>query len=231
MCLSVICFKASPGTHSQENIQLRVENVSNLTLIGSDAVLYNSSPLGIPMATSRISCRKGKTSFSFCNVTELGIARLTFSECGKAGATLLLSEVSTVVLNSVTIRNSTGTGLIGINLEKSLIHHSALMFNQATSASPWSGNIMLLYENCSEMIETYTLNITSSRILFGNATTDYYSKHMGWVAVCKLKIVGSCCCNAVPSKVCCVGFAVKVVSALHSWVCVKHGHMLCAYII
>ena len=28
---------------------------------------------------------------------------------------------------------------------------------------------------------------------------------------CKLKIVGSCCYNAVPSKVCGVGFAVKVV--------------------
>ena len=28
---------------------------------------------------------------------------------------------------------------------------------------------------------------------------------------CKLKIVGSCCCKAVPSKVCGVGFAVKIV--------------------
>ena len=28
---------------------------------------------------------------------------------------------------------------------------------------------------------------------------------------CKLKIVCSCCCNAVPSKVCGVGYAVKAV--------------------
>ena len=28
---------------------------------------------------------------------------------------------------------------------------------------------------------------------------------------CTLKIVGSCCCNALPLKVCGVGFAVKVV--------------------
>ena len=150
-------------------------NVSNLTLIGRDGVILDGSPLGIPMATSRVSCRRGKTLFSYSNVTELFIARLTFSECGKAGAALFLNKVSNLVLDSVTIQNSTGTGLIGFNLAKSLIHHSTFMFNQATSAFPWSGNIMLFYEECSEVIETYTLNITSSWILFGNATTELTS--------------------------------------------------------
>ena len=180
-----------PGEHVLEGdwSELKVENVSNLTLIGSDAVVYNSSPLGIPMTASRISCRKGKTLFSFCNVTALCIARLAFSECGKAGGTLLLSEVSNIVLNSVTIRNSTGTGLVGINLEKSLIYHSAFMFNQVTSALPWSGNILLLYENCSEMIKTYTLNVTSSWVLFGNATTQLTST--GGLSL----YVSQSCCN------------------------------------
>ena len=76
-----------------------------------------------------------------------------------------------------------------------------------------------------------------------------------WMSKCKLKIVGSCCCNAVPSKVCGVSFAVKVVVLYQGFaqkkklqgfcvysvfvsfitqlcspsnVCVEHGHMLCA---
>ena len=151
-------------------------NVSNLTLIGSDSVILDGSPLGIPMATSRVSCRRGETLFTFYNVTKLFIAKLTISECGGGEVTLFLNKVSNLVLDSVTIQNSTGTGLVGSNLEKSLIHHSTFMFNQATSAFPWSGNIMILYEECSEMIETYTLNITSSWILFGNATTETISK-------------------------------------------------------
>ena len=61
---------------------------------------------------------------------------------------------------------------MGLNLGKSLIHRSALMFNQATNAFSCSGNIMLFNEKCSEIIETYTPNTTSSWILFGNATTE-----------------------------------------------------------
>ena len=52
-----------PGEHILEGDwnQLAVENVSNLTLIGSDGVIFDTSPLGIPMATSRVSCRRGET--------------------------------------------------------------------------------------------------------------------------------------------------------------------------
>ena len=159
-----------PGEHVLEEDWgvLAVENVSNLTLIGSDSMVYNSSPLGIPTATSRVSCRRGKTMFSLYNVTELFIARLTFSECGQGFVTLYLHEVSNLVLESVTIQNSTGTGLIGNNLRKSLIRHSTFMFNQASSDC--CGNILLLYDKCSE---TFTVNITSSWILFGHGTTKF----------------------------------------------------------
>ena len=163
-----------PGEHVLEGDwnELAVENVSNLTLIGSDSALLDSSPLGIPMATSRISCRRGKTMFSYTNVTELFIIKLTFSDCGGGKATLALYEVSDLILDNVAIQNSIGTGLMGLNLGKSLIHHSSFMFSQATSAFSCSANIMLFYEKCSQMIETYTLNINSSWILFGNATTE-----------------------------------------------------------
>ena len=163
-----------PGEHILEgdwNV-LTVENVSNLTLIGSDSVIRDSSPLGIPMTTSRINCRRGKTLFFFSNITELFIAKLIFSGCGGGKAAFTLYEVSNLILDSVTIRNSTGTGLVGINLRKSLIHHSSFMFNQAAKDYFCSGNIMLLYAKCSERIKTYTLNIASSWILYGNATTE-----------------------------------------------------------
>ena len=160
-----------PGEHVLEGDwnELTVENVFNLTLIGSDSVVYDSSPLGMPMATSRVSCRGGKTSFFFHNITALFITRLTILGCGGEQVTLLLYKVSNLVVDSVTIQNSTGTGLIGYNLGKSSIRYSTFMFNQATSASPWSGNMALSYDN---VIETSTMNITSSWISFGNAINE-----------------------------------------------------------
>ena len=162
-----------PGEHVLEGnwSWLKVENVSNVTLIGSDSAIPDSSFLGIPMATSIINCRGGKTMFYFYNVTRLLVIKLIFTKCGGRESTLYLYEVSNLMLDSVAIQNSTGTGLLGFNLRKSLIHRSSFMFNEATRGYPWSGNIMLLY-NCSEMIETFTLNITSSWILFGNGTTE-----------------------------------------------------------
>ena len=162
-----------PGEHVLEGDwnKLAVHNVSNLTLIGSDSVILDSLPLGIPLATSRISCRRGDTFFYFYDVTGLLVTKLTFSECGGGKATVFLYKVSDLVVDSVTIQNSTGTGLIGINLQRSLIHHSAFVFNQATSDLYCSGNIMLMYIKHSNMNETFTLNMTSSWILFGNSTT------------------------------------------------------------
>ena len=174
-----------PGEHVLEGDwnELLVDSVSNLTLIGSDSVITDSLPLGVPTATSRISCTGGKSFFVFFNVTELFIARLVFSECGggtpkvklsttltlrdfKVNFTLLLCEVSNLVLDTVTIQNSTGTGLWGYNiLGESLIYRSTFLFNTAV-ALPCAGNIMLLYENCSE---NSRVNITSSWVMFGNA--------------------------------------------------------------
>ena len=167
-----------PGEHVLEGDwnELKVENVSNLTLIGSGSMVYNISPLSIPMhmAISRVSCRKGNTSFIFYNVTELFIARLTISGCGQGEAALLLSEVSNLVLDSVTIQNSAGTGLMGTNLRDSSIHHCAFVFNQAAEALSCSSNVVLIYKcaKCSEVIETLTLNITSSLMLFGKAISE-----------------------------------------------------------
>lgn len=160
-----------PGEHVLEGDwnQLSVANVSNVTLIGTGSVKFDSSPPGIPMATSRISCRRGGTLFTFYNVTKLFIASLTFSECGGGEVTLFLNKVSNLVLDSVTIQNSTGTGLVGHNLRESLIHRSVFVFNQATRAFSCSSGIFLLYRKCSKVIETFTLNISSSLILFGNA--------------------------------------------------------------
>ena len=166
-----------PGEHVLEGdwSWLTVENVSNLTLIGSDNGIRDSSPLGIPITTSRVSCRRGKTFFSFYNVTELFIARLTFSECGGEEVTLFLDKVSYLILDSVTIQNGTGNGLMGINLRESLIHNSAFVFNQDTSTFSCTSSVLLLYTHCSETIQSFTLNITSSWILFGNATTNCVS--------------------------------------------------------
>ena len=177
-----------PGEHVLEGDwnELLVDSVSNLTLIGSVSVITDRLPLGVPTATSRISCTGGKSFFVFFNVTELFIARLVFSECGggkpklklsttlifyKMNFTLLLCEVSNLVLDTVTIQNSTGTGLWGYNIRgESLIHRSTFLFN-AAAALPCAGNIMLLYKNSSENSQ---VNITSSWIMFGDADPTKY---------------------------------------------------------
>ena len=178
-----------PGEHILEGDwnELFVENVTNLTLSGSDSTITDSLPLSLPTATSRISCMGGKSIFVFSNITELFIARLVFSKCGggtlklklsttlilyKMNFTLLLYEVSNLVLDTVTIQNSTGTGLWGYNLlGKSMIYRSALLFN-AAAAFPCAGNIMLLYYNCSG---NSLVNITSSWIMSGNANATRYT--------------------------------------------------------
>jgi len=178
-----------PGEHILEGDwnELFVENVTNLTLIGSDSTITDSLPLSLPTATSRISCTGGKSYFVFSNVTELFIARLAFSKCGggtrnlklsttliipyQVNFTLLLYDVSNLVLDTVTIQNSTGTGLWGYNiLGKSLIYHSAFLFN-AAAAFPCAGNIRLVYKNCSG---NSLVNITSSWIMFGNVDPTKY---------------------------------------------------------
>ena len=178
-----------PGEHVLEGDWngLFIESVSNLTLIGSNSTITDSLPLSLPTATSRISCTGGKSYFVFSNVTKLFIARLVFSKCGggtlnlklsttliipyKVNFTLLLYEVSNLVLDTVTIKNSTGTGLWGYNLlGKSLIYRSAFLLNSA-AAAPCAGNILLLYKNCSG---NSLVNITSSWIMSGNTNATRY---------------------------------------------------------
>ena len=177
-----------PGEHVLEDWnELLVDSVSNLTLIGSVSAITDSLPLSVPTATSRITCKGSKSFFVFFNVTELFIARLVFSECGggkpklklsttlifnKMNFTLLLCEVSNLVLDTVTIQNSTGTGLWGYNIRgESLIYRSVFLYN-AAAALPCAGNILLLYyKNCSG---NSLVNITSSWIMYGSTNHTKY---------------------------------------------------------
>ena len=164
-----------PGEHVLEGdwSTLFVVNVSNLTLIGNDDMITGN--LGIPEATSRISCRQGKSCFSFYNVKELSIARLSFSDCGGSifHTTLFMLGVYNLVVDGVTVQNSTGSGLLGYNiLGRSSISYSAFLFNTASAGLP-GGNVIPSYKsqsNCSNVPETFTVSINSSWIMFGNAT-------------------------------------------------------------
>ena len=109
-----------PGEHilKGEWGKLSASNVSNVTLIGHASMTSVESPSGIPKTTSRIICRQGKSFFFFINVTELSIIKLTFSNCGGelVPSTLFIHGVSNLVLDSVTVQNSTGSGLMGYNI-------------------------------------------------------------------------------------------------------------------
>ena len=167
-----------PGEHilKGEWGKLSASNVSNVTLIGHASMTSVESPSGIPKTTSRIICRQGKSFFSFVNVTELSIIKLTFSNCGGelVPSALFIHGVSNLVFDGVTVQNSTGSGLMGYNiLGNSSISCSAFLFNSASADSP-GGNLRLLYQskNCPIASETSSLIIRSSLILSGEATRN-----------------------------------------------------------
>ena len=181
-------MKFLPGEHVLKGdwSTLFLVNVSNLTLIGNNDMI--TSNFGIPEATSRISCKQGKSCFSFYNVNKLSIVRLSFSDCGGSifHTTLLMLRVYNLVVDGVTVQNSIGSGLLGFSiLGRSSISYSAFLFNTHSAGFP-GGNVIFSYKgpsNCSNVTETFTLSINSSWMMFGNATQPGKTAAAGGLSV------------------------------------------------
>ena len=148
--------------------ELSVVNFSKF-LIGSDGVILDSSPLYVYYGYKQSQLQEGRNFLQCHQVVHCKayILRVWW----RGSYTLLSVKCLTLHLTMLPYETALhGTGLMGVNLRESSIHRSAFVFSQATGPFPCSGNIML-YAKCSEMSETITLNITSSLILFGCATT------------------------------------------------------------
>ena len=157
------------GTHKLWNDKLLlIEDISRLTLRGKGQ--YITGIQGLLEPSSRIEC-KGKTGFSFKNITNLSVELLTFVACGGVWnrhkyATLLLYAVIDLTVMEVTVRNSTGYGVSGnLVLGNSSISKSTFAYNSGTT-SYYGGNVQLFYKKCPG-IEMNYLRIRSSKFLYG----------------------------------------------------------------
>ena len=158
-----------PGSH-QTNItrefSVLIKDVRNISMIGYDHTNTNSK--------SVIQCT-GPFGFAFKKVTTLKIANLRFASCGaslnfqverfpKSASTMTLYFLQTinVTISAVTITNSTGAGVIGINMfGVSNISQTTLSSNKPNSL------IIFLDIYKLKDIPPTQLNIVNSHIMFG----------------------------------------------------------------
>ena len=157
------------GTHQLwSNKLLLIEDISRLTLRGNGQ--HMTGVQGMLEPSSRIEC-KGKTGFSFKNITNLSVELLTFVGCGGVVsshkyAALLLFVVIDLTIMEVTVRNSTGYGVSGnLVLGNSSISNSTFAYNSGTIGY-YGGNIQLFYKKCPGSEISY-LHISSSNFLYG----------------------------------------------------------------
>ena len=115
-----------PGLHEMNNAGLiPIGFVKNLTLIGSDS--FMESPDGYSYSDSVVFCTN-YSGFFFVYVTELKIINITFAHCGAQPKLFLLAyialgflETTSLVLSGVTVEDSIGFGLYGLNNWKKVV--------------------------------------------------------------------------------------------------------------
>ena len=143
--LSNTTFIFLPGNHFLEikNI-VNIQDVDTLNLvsngnfkwssIANDSIEYNfdqyndDSSVTYKESLASIACT-GSSGFSFFNVTNLSLINITITNCGvyslqtSLNASIHLINVSSLLMQGVTIKNSTGYGLLGVNV----LRHSTIM--------------------------------------------------------------------------------------------------------
>ena len=189
---TVIAFL--PGHHHTKttwDLSVLIKNVRNISMIGYDHTDSDSK--------SVIQCT-GSLGFAFINVTTLKIEKLQFNFCGARfpskltvdenfvrlhdftntipltnnhKVTFYFLQTINVTISEVAISNSTGAGLLGINmLGLSNISQAVLNGNRP--------NCLIIFLNIpitSEAIPSTALNIEVSCVMFGRT-----SKFLNWGA-------------------------------------------------
>ena len=183
-----------PGSHETNvtrNRSVMIKDAKNISMVGYDHTNNNSK--------SVIQC-VGSLGFAFINITTLKIEKLQFNFCGARFPSKLTVEENfvrlhdfrtkipltnnhkvtfyflqtiNVTISEVTINNSTGAGLLGINmLGLSNISQTVLNGNRP--------NCLILFLNItfiSEAIPSTALYIEVSHVMFGRT-----SKFLNWGA-------------------------------------------------
>ena len=169
-----------PGSH-QTNItrefSVLIKDVRNISMIGYDHTNTDSK--------SVIQCT-GPLGFAFINVTTLKIEKLSFLYCGgqisrefrvknklpNPGSLLTFFFLQTinVTISEVNISNSTGAGIIGVNMfGVSNISQTVFCGN--------GPNCWIIFLDIFKLIPPTHLNIASSHVMFGKKPKYFQMYH------------------------------------------------------
>ena len=168
-----------PGNHFLNTKGIIViQDIYSLDLIGNgslmhsssianDGVIYNfdhyndDNSFTYAESLSKITCT-GSSGFLFSNITSLRLINITITNCGvhssqtSLNATTHLLNVNDLLIHGVTIKNSTGYGLLGVNV----LGHSAIR------SSSFIGNNQIVKDKLTKVfvstICNNTLNIKTS---------------------------------------------------------------------
>lgn len=139
-------FIFMPGVHTFDaGSPLLVQDKEDITLIGSENFTqhtvaekvkeYGFDPYGedenitFMQSTTVIICTNA-SGFSFSNIRNLSLINMTILNCGLNSAGIYMSNISNLLMEGVSIQNSTGYGLLAVNvLGQSQITRSSFIAN------------------------------------------------------------------------------------------------------
>ena len=172
-----ITFLFLPGKHIINYAIHDFQNLENISLVGvGDFVEYSidhnvqqygfdpysmDSTIQYSASSSIIICNIS-TYFSFKIIASLTIANLTILNCGRQSFhAIQLFEISSLIMDGVSVQNSTGYGIVGLNvIGNSQITGSSFIGNNQYIKSMLQRKI-ISDQSCNPIIEYWNRNITS----------------------------------------------------------------------
>ena len=161
-----------PGEHILQGMNVSVMNVSNLVLTGESV---QCAPPSSNSTEPHISC-SGEAGFIFQDMVNLTLSSLSFVHCGQpvpppefgiARAALGFSSVRNMLLQSLTILNSSGYGIFTINIYgKSMVSGCHLQFNRG-GVEYKGGNGHFKYSDCPMQQTQVGIELTVNHSYFG----------------------------------------------------------------
>ena len=180
--VSNTAIKFLPGHHRTnitKDISVLIKDVKNISMIGYDRTNYSSN--------SVIHCT-GSLGFAFINVTMLAIAKLRFAFCGahfsfpveekfvylddfvtklhftnESKVTFYFLQTINVTISEVNINNSSGAGLLGINM----LGYSKISQTIFTGNRPNCLILFLDIPSASQTFPSTIFTIENSHVSFG----------------------------------------------------------------
>ena len=183
-----------PGDHWLAGLNISVANVANLQLTGESTECVPSISqftLHAKDKMPQITCAEAQGGFAFRDVQNLTLSSLSISHCGQpvqpAGmdrAALKFSNIQNLLLQSMTVFNTSGYGLLAHNIYgRSAVSNCDFQLNRG-SVEYQGGNAHFNYSNCPLKYTQGVIEMTlmDSTFSFGGYNGNYSNSKEGTFA-------------------------------------------------